>query len=85
MCTKCTDHERRRLVPLSAATHAMKYPFHAVKKWRCMFRREKVDVLVFFGRSGPRPPKQAMPVAIIACLEKKYYIRVLVSFAGSGK
>ena len=28
-------------------------PFHAVKKWHCMFRRERVDVLVFFGRSGP--------------------------------
>ena len=28
-------------------------PFHAVKKWHCMFRRERVDVLVFSGRSGP--------------------------------
>ena len=43
-------------------------PFHAVKKWHCMFRRGRVDVLVFFGRSGP---KQAMLVAI-AFLEWKY-------------
>ena len=28
-------------------------PFHAVKKWHCMFRSGRVDVLVFFGRSGP--------------------------------
>ena len=27
-------------------------PFHAVKKWHCMFRTGRVDVLVFFGRSG---------------------------------
>ena len=31
-----------------------------------MFKRGKVDVLVFFGRTtgADRPPKQAMPVAI---------------------
>ena len=28
-------------------------PFHAVKKWHCMFRSGRVDVLVFFGRRGP--------------------------------
>ena len=28
-------------------------PFHTVKKWHCMFRRGRVDGLVFFGRSGP--------------------------------
>ena len=28
-------------------------PFHAVKKWLCIFRSGRVDVLVFFGRSGP--------------------------------
>ena len=30
-----------------------KRKFHAVKKWHCILRRGKVDVLVFFGRSAP--------------------------------
>ena len=46
------------------------YPFHAVKKWLCMFRRGRVDVLVCSLVGADRPPKQAMPVAI-ACLEQK--------------
>ena len=41
-------------VCLSFGSSLCRYsPFHPVKQWHCMFRRERVDVLVFFGRSGP--------------------------------
>ena len=42
---------------------------HAVKKWRCMFRRGRVDVSCSLV-GADRPPKEAMPVAI-ACLEQE--------------
>ena len=48
----------RALIFLSFGRSLCRYsPFHAVKKWHCMFRSGRVDVLVFFGRSGP-PPKE---------------------------
>ena len=38
------------LVTLSLCRYS---PLHAVKKWHRMLKRSVVDVLVFFGRSGP--------------------------------
>ena len=53
------------LVALSVAT------VRSTLQKSCMFRSGRVDVLVFFGRTGAdRPPKQAMQVAI-AYLEQE--------------
>ena len=59
--------------------------FHALKKWHFTFRREKVDVLVFFSRSRRTAlPDGLLPVDVV-CLEQEDSLCILVSFAGSGK